>query len=336
MQSLSIHELLPLCRGAALLGSGGGGDPEILYAYLHFLLQKSQSIMIRKINELPNNALIVPIAFVGAPLISIERIPNKTMFIALGRQLRLYYPDRAIFLMPAEIGGCNALSPFVLAALDDFEVIDGDLIGRAFPKVSMCKPAVLGNSHQISFISNIKGEVIVIETFDIEELENRIRDYSIQFGSSILIATFLFDVNESDDYLIADSLSRAYQLGFQLVNNNIYQRIDSGIITQVCQRIENGFLIGHVQIKTLTQYLTITFQNEYLFVHDEGQSILSATPDIIALIDARSNLPLTSESLRYGLHVNIVSLPSPAFWNLPYANKYVDRSAFNQGKNLYV
>lgn len=51
------------------------------------------------------------------------------------------YPNRTLVLMPAEIGGCNALTPFQPAAQLSVPVLDADLIGRAFPKVSMCKPA---------------------------------------------------------------------------------------------------------------------------------------------------------------------------------------------------
>ena len=57
----------------------------------------------------------------------------------------------------------------------------------------------------------------------------------------------------------------------------------------------------------------ILYQNEYLLARN-GKEVIGTTPDILAILDSETGEAITSESLRYGLRVSLVSLPSPAIW----------------------
>jgi DUF917 family protein len=336
MRELSENTLYTLSLGASLLGSGGGGDPAILYTPIHYLLNKNGPVNIIQPEDLSPNALVVPVALIGAPLISLERIPNTIQFLRLLEAIKQHYPNRQIILVPAEIGGCNALTPFMLAALTGLPVLDGDLIGRAFPKLNMCKPAVLGKNNQRTFITSPHGDSITFETDSLTELEAKARQITVDFGGSAAIATFIFSAAEKEDYLINGSLSRAFQLGSLLQSteldfaaNTQAKKLATGLITEVSHTIQNGFLMGYVRIKTVADELCVFYQNEYLRVQNQAAERLAESPAIIALLESRSSLPLTSESLRYGLKVDIYSLPAPAFWEEPFAHSQVSLNAFD-------
>jgi len=338
MNYLDSNELSALSLGATLLGSGGGGDPTILYGHLHYLLEKNGPIKIIQPEYLSPDALLIPIALIGAPLISLERIPNSTLFLALFKEIKKQHPDRECVLMPAEIGGCNALTPFMLAAQAALPVLDADLIGRAFPQLNMCKPAILGKDKQVSYLASPYGDCLTIKTDSIAALESKVRDATLHFGSSAVLATFLFNAQEQDEYIIPGSLTRALNLGRLLEKHakdlsslstaTQAKKIGSGLITEVSHSIEGGFLLGYATIKTTRGELQVFYQNEYLLVKTRDGNNLAESPDLIALLESHSGLPLTSETLRFGLKVEIFSLAAPSFWQEPYARSQVDLQAF--------
>ena len=328
MKKLTTINLDQLCSGAAILGSGGGGDPNVLKDYLHYMLQLYGPVDIISSAHLPMDSLIVPVAIIGAPLISLERIPNREMFAQLYSSITENFPNRKIVLMPAEIGGCNALTPFIMAAMYSLPVLDADLIGRAFPKINMSKPAVMGVTNQKAFITNHNGEKICIEAESIAELEMRAREATIKFGCSALLATFIFDAALQDKYIIADSITRALQLGdtaYSCAKESIM--VGTGVIVDVSHKIENGFLTGYVNIFSQTDKYKVYFQNEYLQVEKNAQSILES-PAIISLVEVRSRKSIASESLRFGLQVEITALAATEFWQQADAKKHVSLNAF--------
>lgn len=342
MKSLSNADLTHLSLGATLLGSGGGGDPAILSGYLHYLLETHGPVKILSVDDLQEDHLIVPLALIGAPLISLERLPNKKIFITLYESIIQSHPNKKIVLMPAEIGGCNALAPFILATTFSLPVLDADLIGRAFPKINMCKPAILNQKKQKAYLASAMGDCSIFNVDSISQLETMAREKTVQFGGSAAIAVFLFNSAEKNNYIIPHSLSHAIHLGafFPIHSDNLFcflnqtgaKIMGTGVITEIHHRIDNGFLIGFAKIKSYQKEIIVYYQNEYLFVKEQ-QGILAESPDIIALIEIRSGLPLTSESLQYGLNVNILSLPAPDFWQSPEARSQVNLQAF--GLSIY-
>jgi len=324
MKMLDVKSLPLLSHGASILGSGGGGDAAILFSHLHYLLDKNGPVTIIDIDELAPEAVVIPLALIGAPLISLERIPNLAMFINIINKIKLDFPEKTFVLMPAEIGGSNALTPFLLASALSLPVLDADLIGRAFPKLNMCKPAVLGKAKQVSYLSSPFGDCLRVETNTMAALEEELRDLTVQFGSSAAIATFLFQAKEVDEYVIPQSISRAMEIGEKMQATYL----GSGWITEVNHEIQNGFLMGHAVIKQDKTEFILFYQNEYLCIQKNGINA-AESPSIIALIESRSGVPISSEALKYGLQVDIFILDAPAFWLQPDALSVVNLSAFD-------
>ena len=157
----------------------------------------------------------------------------------------------------------------------------------------------------------------------------------MKFGCSAALATFIFTADQQEKYVIPDSITRAFNLGEQLHAKQCVEAatIITGVITEVEHRIENGFLQGYAIISAKDETYKVQFQNEYLFVF-KGQQIIVESPNIISLLEARSKIPISSESLRYGLQVELVSLMPPDFWLTPRALAQVNRAAFGLQSNL--
>ena len=60
--------------GAAILGTGGGGNPYIGKLRCRLQLQQGRRIKVIPIDELPDDALVVSLGGIGAPVVGVEKI----------------------------------------------------------------------------------------------------------------------------------------------------------------------------------------------------------------------------------------------------------------------
>ena len=312
---LNLDNLQAYSLGATMLGSGGGGNTNILFDLIKYLMHTHGRVKVIKINELNHDDLVVPLAFVGAPLIGIEKIPNTRIFEDIYQKIKADYPNRNIILMPAEIGGCNALTPLLLALKHNLPILDADLIGRAFPTLDLCKPAIHNKSCNPTYLADFMGNSVTLSLTNLNLLEKTVRDITIHFGSNAGVATFIFNGHEANEYVIANSISRALELG-KNTNNPETKLIGHGIVSDVFHEMRGGFLFGNVVIKNLNSIFKIYYQNEYLKV-TQDDVIIESSPNIIILLEKNTQIPLTTESLTYGLAVEILSLTAPDFWLTP-------------------
>ena len=73
MRKIGIKEIEDIALGAALLGSGGGGDPYVGKLVAMGAIQECGPVTLLDPQEVPDDALIVPIAMMGAPTVLIEK-----------------------------------------------------------------------------------------------------------------------------------------------------------------------------------------------------------------------------------------------------------------------
>jgi DUF917 family protein len=325
MDQFKVNNLNDYALGAAILGSGGGGDPAIMYSIIESLLVKKISLDIIKIDALDENDLIVPIAVVGSPLFFWECPLNRQIFTALYEAINRDYPCKNIVWMPAEIGGCNALTPILMALLHAGRILDADLIGRAFPKIQMCKPAVLELPVGKSYISGITGDVTYFDIANVFELEQSARLQCMAYGGAGLIATYIHNPKDASAFVLSGSMSQAMMLGKKLAQGTLnIKPFFSGKIIEVNNIMQGGFVEGTVQIVSKDENCKIFFQNEFLALCFQNKRF--GSPDLIILIDKNTNKPLSVEALQYGLSVDVYIIKAPEFWYEPKSFAYVDHN----------
>ena len=61
--------------GAAVMGSGGGGSPAIGVQRAKHMLRTGHRIAVMRNKSLPEEALVVPVGFIGAPAVILEKLP---------------------------------------------------------------------------------------------------------------------------------------------------------------------------------------------------------------------------------------------------------------------
>ena len=84
--------------------------------------------------------------------------------------------------------------------------------------------------------------------------------------------------------------------------------LGEGRIEKLELNIGGGFDVGSFQIETEGELLQIDFMNEYLTA-DKGNVRLATFPELIAVIDAKTQLPVCSAQLKKGMDVVVVAVP---------------------------
>lgn len=69
MRTIGIPEIEDIALGAALLGAGGGGDPYVGKLVAIGAVKECGPVTMLDPEEVPDDALVVPIAMMGAPTV---------------------------------------------------------------------------------------------------------------------------------------------------------------------------------------------------------------------------------------------------------------------------
>src|SRR5262249_4652467 len=116
--------LRALARGCAVLGAGGGGDTYLALLQALQATADHHPVPLVDLDELPDNALVMPCGGIGAPTVSIEKIENGDEGERLRDHLEAVTGRRVAALMAGEIGGGNGLVPVAWAARMGLPVAD--------------------------------------------------------------------------------------------------------------------------------------------------------------------------------------------------------------------
>ncbi|WP_264374189.1 DUF917 domain-containing protein [Wolbachia endosymbiont (group A) of Sphecodes ephippius] len=328
INQLTLNNIEALSLGAGLLGSGGGGNTYYNKLSTQYKIELHGEVAITDIDELEDDALIMPIGFMGAPLVAAEKLPSKECH-SLIDVFTLYYKKEPTALIPAEIGGSNAFTPFLAAGKVGIPVIDGDLMGRAFPSLNMVSPNLYGISCCPAFFADSLGNTIIMHIESSDHLERVARAVIVACGSSIGVSCYPITGQQAKQVICRNSISYACFLGniilearerkicpIKALCDKHALLLGEGIIRDIDQSIKGGFLSGNVSIEGCNNMLTIIYQNEYLAVYD-GSDCVAATPDIIAVLDKDTGYPIASEALTYGIRVSVLKFPSLTLWTTP-------------------
>jgi DUF917 family protein len=330
---LSIEDLPDLARGAAVLGTGGGGDPYIGRLLVAEAMRRTGPITVLDPDDLADDVFVIPTAMMGAPTVVVEKVPAGPEPITALRALEIRLGRRADATMPIECGGLNSMIPLVVAATAGLPVVDADGMGRAFPELQMETFGVYGVPGSPMAIAGENGETVVVETGpDNKRMEWLARGVTIRLGGASYIAEYAMTGAEVRRTAVPRTLSLGLRIGRTLrearerhanpfealamtLSDTLYRHMRilfRGKVVDVERRTEAGFARGHA---TLASYdgnskLELLFQNEHLLarVDDEVRCIV---PDLICVLDAETGEPITTEGLRYGHRATVIGISTP-------------------------
>ncbi len=334
MREVTAGDLDLLAVGAAILGTGGGGDPFIGKVMAQQAMQEEGPVRLMDPDELDDEALVLPTAMMGAPTVMVEKVPEGMEAVRALRAAERRLGRKADATSPIECGGVNSQIPFVAAARAGLPVVDGDGMGRAFPELQMETFHVYGVSGTPAVVADERGAVVTIETQDNFQLEWIARGVTIRMGGHAMLVDYPMSGAEFKRTAIRGTISMGIAIGEAVVGahragvhpveavcaatrDTIYGRgipLFEGKVADVERRTREGFAVGRAVLQGLGSddgsTLEVRFQNENLVAIRDGETVASV-PDLICLLDSERATAVTTERLRYGQRVTAIGIPTP-------------------------
>lgn len=111
MRKIGLQEIEDIATGAALLGAGGGGDPYIGKLMAIGAIKEHGPVTLLDPDEVPDDALIVPIAMMGAPTVLCEKGIGGNEYQVLYDMVSKFYGKSIYAFMPSRPAGSTPCCP---------------------------------------------------------------------------------------------------------------------------------------------------------------------------------------------------------------------------------
>jgi hypothetical protein len=289
---------------------------------------------------LDDDDLIVPSAGMGAPAVLTEKLPSGDDMIHAFKALGKYLGKPPKGTMSIEAGGLNSVMPIYVAARLGIPMVDCDGMGRAFPEIQMTIFTTHGISATPFAMSDERGNSVLMETINNKWTETFARTLVVDMGAMAMIALYSATVGQIKQACIPKTITLAEDIGrtvrlARLQEDNPVDAVRvavggflifKGKIIDVDRRIEGGWNLGDSQMEGIEEFngqtLLLNFQNEHLAALVDGEFKVTV-PDLIAVLDADTGEPITTEALRYGMRVAVIGFPCAPQWREPAALEMV-------------
>lgn len=345
MPKITSEQLPDIARGAAVLGSGGGGDPYVGLLYAKQSMRRTGPVDLVSPDDIPDDAKVFCLGSMGAPMIRTEKLVAGGELATSVRTLERELGFEADYLMAMEIGGINSMFPIAGASEMGLPLIDADGMGRAFPELQMVLPSVFGVSASPISVSDERGNSMSLVGVSNQWCERIARSVVIEMGCTAAVSLYQLTGRQVKDYAVKGTMSLAAELGRTLRGAGethedpvaaLAQALEGQVllsakIVGLERRITGGFTRGRVQLQgedgDESVLMEVEFQNENL-VARIGDEVLASTPDLICLLDAETGDAVTTERLRYGVRVKVVVVGCDERWRTPEGLAIAGPAAF--------
>jgi DUF917 family protein len=334
MRHLQEQEIRDIANGSAILGTGGGGDPYLgTLATLAAMKEFGPPAMLQA-SELADDALIAFPFIVGSPVPGVEKFPFGLELVRAFRMLEDQLGRSITAVMSAEIGGANSMIPMSLGARVGLPVVDGDLIGRAFPEIQLTTLTLHGLHASPFALADEHGNGVVMNVIDNFWAERIARAVSIEFGAICVGIAYPISGQQCKIATLHGTVSYAGSIGRSLREAKA-GKLDlvgaaleatggvllfRGNILDVRRRTQHGWAVGEAKISGSETFggsnFEVRFQNENLVAIRDGEMVASV-PDLITILDAETGAAITTENLRYGFRVAVIGIACKPIWRTP-------------------
>ncbi|MFK4825929.1 DUF917 domain-containing protein [Paenochrobactrum sp. BZR 588] len=339
-------EIDPLATGAWILGTGGGGSPYLAQLNLKKLYKEGKRCKLIDPAALDDNDAVAVVSKMGAPLVGQERLVDPAHLARAMRLMEDYTGRKFRAVMSVEIGGGNALSPFLAAAHLDIPVVDADAMGRAYPEAQMTSFAIGDLSmYPLTLVDCRDNEAIVAKAASWKWMERISRKICTEVGSTSATCKAPRTGREVKDWGVLNTVTKAVALGRVVAEARSKHEdpvaavlaheggklLFKGKVCDVDRTTTGGFLRGSAKIEGLDNdkdsIFELSFQNEWAVAFRDNQPI-AMTPDLICLLDTVSGEAIGTETVRYGQRVTAIALPAPDVLCTPKGLEHVGPRAF--------
>ena len=331
MRSLTRGQLKDIARGAAVLGTGGGGDPYLGTLAALRAFEEFGSPTVIDPDEIPDYGLVALPVMVGAPVPFIEKLSLGSELDTVFEALTGSIDGEVVALMSPEMGGANSVVPLLLGSRLGIPVVDGDAMGRAYPEINLVTLTLYGISASPFALADEHGNSLVIDAVNNEWVERIARAAVVEFGAICAGMGFTMTGDQLREAAVLRTLTYAEQIGrgvreargekrdpigeiLKIANGFV---LFKGKIIDVDRQTTRGWSVGSASIDGIDEFreshMEVKFQNENLVALCDELPV-AMVPDLITIMDAETGEAITTERLRYGFRVVVLGMPCDDKW----------------------
>lgn len=345
LSQITLEDIRPIGIGAGILGTGGGGNPYLGGLHLASIIREKGPQSIIDPFDLADDALCCVVGSIGAPTVSIEKLPEGTEMCRALRLLEEHIDRRFDAVAIAEIGGANSMQPLIGGLQAGIPTVDSDSMGRAYPEIQMSSFLfdTSASAAPLVMVDAADNAAVVPGAASDKWAEKIARNIAVSMGARAGLAGTIMSGAQVKAAGVHYTLSLAHHLGCQVLEAQrqksdvpqvVAEVLDGevvfhGKITDVDRRVSKGFARGGVRIESFSgaDKLAIEFQNEFLIAFINGE-VAVTTPDLICIVTEEEGEPVTTELLRYGTRVAVIAVPAPPQLKTEVALDVVGPAAF--------
>ncbi len=326
MKRLSQQDLMDLVDGAAIFSAGGGGDPEVGYNIVDRLVEKGWAVELVDPVEVPNDAVIVNFACVGA---TTSVAYHSEAALKTFEMLEEYLGRKAFAVIPVELGGFNTLAAVDVAARHGIPVVDADGAGRSVPEVHLKVYTIDDIPLAPMAIADVDAQnvVLVRQTRDSKSAERIARLLAAEWGQTAYTARRILTGDQVKTSPVLNTLSMAMRIGMLLrkavdpigavLKETSGFRLFEGKVNTVERETKEGFTWTTATLDGVHESkgskLTFKAKNEILVAHEDGK-LSAVAPDIITAVHPETGKCITAEKIRKGDKLAVIGIPTPEKW----------------------
>ncbi|WP_067824387.1 DUF917 domain-containing protein [Actinomadura kijaniata] len=327
---LTAGDVADLAMGAQLFGSGGGGRTDAAERMVRRVLTHLGPLPVVAAADLPRDSSVACVGAVGSSTVMVERLPGAEEFVRAARSLERHVGSPLVAVQPLEIGGVNGLLGVAAAAWLGLPLVDGDAMGRAFPRLD--QTVLQGRSPVVAAVSDPTGNTAILECLDGAALERVVRASLPALGAWAGLAMHHDTAARYARCSINGSVSRALTLGGLLrragsepggreafLRSARAVSLFRGRVLEVRRDRSSERTGGVASVQHLVdpaRTLRIEFADEYVLALDDGVDV-ARVPDIICGLDDRTWRPISVEELAVNEMIEVIRLPAPSRWDDP-------------------
>lgn len=345
LAQVTLDDIRPIAIGAGILGTGGGGNPYLGGLHLAAVIREKGPQALLDPLQLADDALVCAAGSIGAPTVSIEKLPEGAEMVRALRLLEEHIEQPFDAIAIAEIGGANSMQPLIAGLQAGIPTIDSDSMGRAFPEIQMSSFLFGSRARVTPFAMVDAADNAALVPAAVSDLwgEKIARNIAVSMGARAGLVGVVMSGAQVKAAGVHYTMSLAHHLGCQVIAAQRQKSdvpaavadvldgriIFRGKITDVNRRTTKGFARGGVRLQSFGggERLEIEFQNEFLIAYLNGEAAVT-TPDLICIVTEEEGEPVTTEVLRYGARVAVIAVPAPAQLKTQAALDVVGPAAF--------
>ena len=344
----TVDDAEALVLGLGMFATGGGGLAERGMGYMRDLLDDGIPVEWASLDRVGPATLTCSVYGMGS--IAPHPPMDQTEMQAFGvtgemhrrpwlravEELEAFLGEPIGAVVPFELGPSNTLVAVDAAARAGRLLIDGDYIGRALPKMSQALPALLGLDTWPLAICDPWGNSLILKDCPSPQVAERIGKMvsrvtkAVDMGASCSHAAFPNTAASIANALVPGTLTRCLAVGRRIMDARADGRdpvreaalavggallFIGGVAERQWSDSAEGYMEGTTVIEGSGSFTgdttRIWFQNEHHLMW-RGEVPVAMSPDIIAVIDARSAEPISNTMLEVGRQVAVVGLAAAA------------------------